>query len=72
MGKEEKGTGLLLIGPKSSSGESKFCISFGSQSPGVWKESGKPQNPMCLKSRVKFLQAVMSWHAMSSAAVGGG
>ncbi len=52
------------------SDESKFCISFGSQGPRVWRKSGEAQNPCCLKSSVKFPQSVMIWAAMSSAGVG--
>ncbi len=52
------------------SDESKFCISFGNQGPGVWRKSGEAQNPCCLKSSVKFPQSVMIWAAMSSAGVG--
>ncbi len=52
------------------SDESKFCISFGNQSPRVWRKSGEAQNPCCLKSSVKFPQSVMIWAAMSSAGVG--
>ncbi len=50
--------------------ESKFCISFGSQGPGVWMKRGEAQNPCCLKSSVKFPQSVMIWGVMSSAGVG--
>ncbi len=52
------------------SDESKFCISFGNQGPGVWRKSGEAQNPCCLKSSVKFPQSVMIWAALSSAGVG--
>ncbi len=52
------------------SDEGKFCISFGNQGLRVWRKSGEAQNPCCLKSSVKFLQSVMIWVAMSSAAVG--
>ncbi len=52
------------------SDESKFCISFGNQSPRVWRKSGEAQNPSCLKSSVKFPQSVMIWAAISSAGVG--
>ncbi len=52
------------------SDESKFCISFGDQGPRVWRKTGEPQNPCCLKSSVKFPQSVMIWAAMSSAGVG--
>ncbi len=47
-------TGLLPSGPKSSSDESKFCISFGNQGPRVWRKGGEAQSPSCLKSSVKF------------------
>ncbi len=63
-------TGLLPSGPKSSSDESKFCISFGNQGPRVWRKGGEAHRPSCLKSRVKFPQSVMIWGAMSSAGVG--
>ncbi len=52
------------------SDESKFCISFGNQGPRVWRKGGEAHSPSCLKSRVKFLQSVMIWGAMSSAGVG--
>ncbi len=52
------------------SDESKFCISFGNQGPGVWRKRGEAQNPCSLKSSVKFPQSVMIWAAMSSAGVG--
>ncbi len=54
-------TGLLPSGPKSSSDESKFCISFGNQGPRVWRKGGEAQSPSCLKSSVKFPQSVMIW-----------
>ncbi len=50
--------------------ESKFCISFGNQSPRVWRKSGEAHSPSCLKSSVKFPQSVMIWGSMSSAGVG--
>ncbi len=43
------------------SDESKFCISFGNQGPGVWRKGGEAHSPSCLKSRVKFPQSVMIW-----------
>ncbi len=52
------------------SDESKLCISFGNQGPGVWRKRGEAQNPCCLKSSVKFPQSVMIWATMSSAGVG--
>ncbi len=52
------------------SDESKFCISFGNQSPRVWRKGEEAHSPSCLKSSVKFPQSVMIWGAMSSAAVG--
>ncbi|KAI2654202.1 Transposable element Tc1 transposase [Labeo rohita] len=52
------------------SDESKFCISFGNQSPRVWRKGGVAHSPSCLKSSVKFPQSVMVWGAMSSAGVG--
>ncbi len=52
------------------SGESKVCILFGNQGPGVWRKRGEAQNPCWLKSSVKFPQSVMIWAAMSSAGVG--
>ncbi len=52
------------------SDESKFCISFGNQGPGVWRKGGEAHSPSCLKSSVKFPQSVMIWGAMSSAGVG--
>ncbi len=52
------------------SDESKFCISFGNQSPRVWRKGGEAHSPSCLKSSVKFPQSVMIWGAMSSAGVG--
>ncbi len=52
------------------SDESKFCISFGSQGPRVWRKGGEAHSPSCLKSSVKFPQSVMIWGAMSSAGVG--
>ncbi len=50
--------------------ESKFCISFGNQSPRVWRKGGEAHSPSCLKSSVKFPQSVMIWGSMSSAGVG--
>ncbi len=52
------------------SDKSKFCISFGNQSPRVWRKSGEEQNTYCLKSSVTFPQSVMIWAVMSSAGVG--
>ncbi|KAI2647648.1 Transposable element Tcb1 transposase [Labeo rohita] len=52
------------------SDESKFCISFGNQSPRIWRKTGEAQKSSCLKSSVKFPQSVMVWGAMSSAGVG--
>ncbi len=52
------------------SDESKFCISFGNQSPRVWRKGGEAHSPSCLKSSVKFPQSVMIWAATSSAGVG--
>ncbi len=52
------------------SDESKFCISFGNQGPGVWRKGGEAHSPSCMKSSVKFPQSVMIWGAMSSAGVG--
>ncbi len=52
------------------SDESKFWISFGNQSPRVWRKGGEAHSPSCLKSSVKFPQSVMIWSAMSSAGVG--
>ncbi len=52
------------------SDESKFCISFGNQGPGVWRKGGEAHSPSCLKSSVKCPQSVMIWGAMSSAGVG--
>ncbi len=52
------------------SDESKFCISFGNQGPRVWRKGEEAHSPRCLKSSFKFLQSVMIWGAMSSAAVG--
>ncbi len=52
------------------SDESKFCISFGNQGPGVWRKGGEAHSTSCLKSSVKFPQSVMIWGAMSSAGVG--
>ncbi len=52
------------------SDESKFCISFGNQSPRVWRKGGEAHSPSFLKSSVKFPQSVMIWDAMSSAGVG--
>lgn len=49
-----------------SPNESKFCISFGNQGPGVSRTSAEAQNPSC----VKFPQLVMIWDAMSAAGVG--
>ncbi len=43
------------------SDESTFCISFGNQSPRVWRKREKAQNPCCLRSSVKFPQSVMVW-----------
>ncbi len=63
-------TGLLPSGPKSSSDESKFCISFGNQDPRVWRKGGEAHSSSFLKSSVKFPQSVMIWGAMSSAGVG--
>ncbi len=50
--------------------ENKFCISFGNQSPRVWRKGGEAHSPSCLKSSVKFPQSVMIWGAMSSSDVG--
>ncbi len=69
-GLRRRRTGLLPSGPKSSSDESKFCISFGNQGPRVWKKGGEAHSRSCLKSSVKFPQSVMIWGAMSSAGVG--
>ncbi len=52
------------------SDESKFCISFGNQGPGVWRKGGEAHSPSRLKSSVKFPQSVMIWGTMSSAGVG--
>ncbi len=52
------------------SDESKFCISFGNQGPGVWRKGGETHSPSYLKSSVKFPESVMIWVAMSSAGVG--
>ncbi len=52
------------------SDESKFCISFGNQGPGVWRKGGEAHSTSCLKSSVKFPQSLMIWGAMSSAGVG--
>ncbi len=43
------------------SDESKFCISFGNQCPGVWRKGGEAHSPSCFKSSVKFPQSVMIW-----------
>ncbi len=48
------------------SDESKFCISFGSQGPRVWRKGGEAHSSSCLKSTVKFPQSVTIWGAMSS------
>ncbi len=50
--------------------ESKFCISFGNQSPRVWTKGGEAHSPSSLKTSVKFPQSVMIRGAMSSAGVG--
>ncbi|KAJ7316914.1 hypothetical protein JRQ81_003076, partial [Phrynocephalus forsythii] len=47
------------------SGETNFCITFGTQGPRVWRK-----NARCFKSSVKFPQSVLIWGAMSSAGVG--
>ncbi len=60
-GLRRRRTGLLTSGPKSSSDESKFCISFGNQGPRVWRKGGEAHIPSCLKSSVKFPQSVMIW-----------
>ncbi len=52
------------------SDESKFCILFRNQGPGVCRKGGEAHRPSCLKSSVKFPQSVMIWGAMSSADVG--
>ncbi len=52
------------------SDESKFCISFGNQSPRVWRKGGEAHSPSCFKSSVKFPQSMMIWGAMSSTRVG--
>ncbi len=52
------------------SDESKFCISFGNQGPGVWRKGGEAHSPSFFKSSVKFPPSVMIWGAMSSAGVG--
>lgn len=49
------------------SDESTFCISFGNHIPWLWRKSGEAQNPMCFKALKP--QCVMTWGAMSSAAV---
>ncbi len=69
-GLRRKRTVMLLSGPKSSFQMKVNCISFGDQSPRVWRKSGEAQHPCCLKSSVKFPQSVMIWAAMSSAGVG--
>ncbi len=69
-GLRRRRTGLLPSGPKSSSDESKFCISFGNQGPRVWRKGGEAHSPSCLKSSVKFPQSVMICGEMSSAGVG--
>ncbi len=51
------------------SDESKFCISFGSRGPRVWRKGGEAHSRSFLKSSVKFPQSVMIWGAMSSAGV---
>ncbi len=67
-GLRRRKTGLL---PKVLfSDESKFCISFGNQGPGVWRKGGEAHSSSCLKLSVKFPQSVMIWGAMSSAGVG--
>ncbi len=43
------------------SDESKFCISFGNQGPGIWRKGGEAHSTSCLKSSVKFSQSVMIW-----------
>ncbi len=48
------------------SDESKFCISFGSKGPRVWRKGGEAHSSSCLKSTVKFPQSVTIWGAMSS------
>ncbi len=52
-----------------SSDESKFCISFGNQSPRVWRKGGEAHSPSCLKSSVNFPQSLI-WGAMSYSGVG--
>ncbi len=52
------------------SDKSKFCISFGSRGPRVWRKGGEAHSPSFLKSSVKFPQSVIIWGAMSSAGVG--
>ncbi len=68
--KEKKNWTLAQWSKVLFSDESKFCISFGNQGPGVWRKGGEAHSPSCLKSSVKFPQSVMIWAAMSSAGVG--
>ncbi len=68
--KEKKNWTLAQWSKVLFSDESKFCISFGNQGPGVWRKGGEAHSPSCLKSSVKFPQSVIIWAAMSSAGVG--
>ncbi len=63
--KEEKNWTIAQWSKVLFSDESKFCISFGNQGPGVWRKGGEAH-----KSSVKFPQSVMIWGTMSSAGVG--
>ncbi len=68
--KEKKNWTVVQWSKVLFSDESKFCISFGNQSPKVWRKGGETHSPSYLKSSVKFSQSVMIWGAMSSAGVG--
>ncbi len=68
--KEKKNWNVAQWSKVLFSDESKFCISFGNQSPRVWRKGGEAHSPSCLMSSVKFPQSVMIWGAMSSAGVG--
>ncbi len=68
--KEKKNWTVAQLSKVLFSDESKFCISFGSRGPRVWRKGVEAHSPSCLKSSVKFPQSVMIWGAMSSAGVG--
>ncbi len=53
--KEKNNWTLAQLSKVLFSDESKFCISFGNQGPGIWRKGGEAHSPSCLKCSVKFL-----------------